>query len=379
MDPAAHAGRPARPPGRLGQQHRDAPGTARVAGRQGGADRRELARLEARYAELFASGESDAAFADSVFTAALGDTDAFSSRDAATGNYNQFWLVDRDFDNRTSLVVDPPDGRLPPLTPEAQRHVDARAAHLADNPASSWTDRRLQERCITFGMPNLFAGYNTYYRIVQTPDHVVFLHEMIHDARIVPIDAGPHVDDAIRQWHGDARGYWDGDTLVVETRNFSAKSDSPAALYERIRGSAEQLRLVERFTRVGPRYDRARVHGRRPGHLLGPVDGDDPVDAEGRGHLRVRLPTRATSAWRASSPAIAWRSGPARNRMRPRDDHRRPTRRDPPAPRARAEYPQMELKGTVTVTGDIVKPVVPEGHWDSLRPPRAPRKQLGVT
>ena len=212
----------------------------------------ELARLEARYAEIFASGESDAAFADSVFTAALGDDDAFSSRDTATGNYNQFWLVDRDFDNRTSLVVVPPDGRLPPLTPEAQRHVDERAAHLADNPASSWTDRRLQERCITFGMPNLFAGYNTYYQIVQNSDHVVFVHEMIHDARIVPIDAGPHVDDAIRQWHGDSRGYWDGDTLVVETRNFSAKSDSPAALYERIRGSAEQLRLVERFTRVGP-------------------------------------------------------------------------------------------------------------------------------
>ncbi len=212
----------------------------------------ELARLEARYAELFASGETDAAFADSVFTAALGDGDAFSSRDTTTGNYNQFWLVDRDFDNRTSLVVDPPNGRLPPLTPEAQRHVDARAAHLADNPASSWTDRRLQERCITFGMPNLFAGYNTYYQIVQTPDHVVFLHEMIHDARIIPLDGGPHVDDAIRQWHGDSRGHWDGDTLVVETRNFSAKSDSPAALYERIRGTAEQLRLVERFTRVGP-------------------------------------------------------------------------------------------------------------------------------
>ena len=212
----------------------------------------ELARLEARYAEIFASGESDAAFADSVFTAALGDEESFSSRDAATGNYNQFWLVDRDFDNRTSLVVDPPNGRLPTLTSEAQRRVDARAAHLADNPASSWTDRRLQERCITFGMPNLFAGYNTYYQIIQTPDHVVFLHEMIHDARIIPLDGGPHVDDAIRQWHGDARGHWDGDTLVVETRNFSAQSDSPAALYQRIRGSAEQLRLVERFTRVGP-------------------------------------------------------------------------------------------------------------------------------
>ncbi len=212
----------------------------------------ELARLEARYAELFASGESDAAFADSVFVAALGDRDTFSSRDAATGNYNQFWLVDREFDNRTSLVIDPPTGRLPAFTPAAQRRIDARIAHLADNPASSWTDRRLQERCITFGMPNLFAGYNTYYQIIQTPDHVVFLHEMIHDARIIPLDGAPHVDDAIRQWHGDARGWWDGDTLVVETTNFSARSESPAALYQRTRGTAERLRLVERFTRVGP-------------------------------------------------------------------------------------------------------------------------------
>jgi hypothetical protein len=212
----------------------------------------ELAGLQARYAELFASGESDAAFADSVFVAALSGQDTFSSRDTATGNYNQFWLVDREFDNRTSLVIDPPNGRLPAFTPAAQERIDARVAHLADNPASSWTDRRLQERCITFGMPNLFAGYNTYYQVVQTPDHVVFLHEMIHDARIIPLGEAPHVDDAIRQWHGDARGYWDGDTLVVETTNFLARSESPAALYQRQRGSAERLRLVERFTRVGP-------------------------------------------------------------------------------------------------------------------------------
>ncbi len=212
----------------------------------------ELARLKERYAQLFASGESDAAFADSVFIAALSDQEEFSSRDVATGNYNQFWLVDREFDNRTSLIVDPPTGRLPPLTPQAKQQTEARAAHLAEHPASSWTDRRLQERCITFGMPNLFAGYNTYYQIVQTPGYVVFLHEMIHDARIVPLDGRPHVSDAIRQWHGDPRGYWDGDTLVVETTNFSPKSESPAPLYQRTRGSAEDLRLIERFTRVGP-------------------------------------------------------------------------------------------------------------------------------
>ena len=100
-------------------------------------------------------------------------------------------------------------------------------------------------------MPNLFAGYNTYYRIVQTPDHVVFLHEMIHDARIVPSTPARTSTTPSASARRRAR-VLDGDTLVVETRNFSAKSDSPAALYERIRGSAEQLRLVERFTRVGP-------------------------------------------------------------------------------------------------------------------------------
>ena len=212
----------------------------------------ELARVRARYAQLFASGESDAAFADSVFVAALGEQGGFSSRDTATGNYNQFWLVDREFDNRTSLIIEPADGRLPALTLQAQQRISARIAHLAEHPASSWTDRRLQERCITFGMPNLFAGYNTYYQIIQTPTHIVFLHEMIHDARIIPLSRMPHPDDSIRQWHGDSRGYWDGDTLVVETTNFSDQSESPAPLYQRTRGSAEQLRLIERFSRSGP-------------------------------------------------------------------------------------------------------------------------------
>ena len=211
----------------------------------------ELARVRARYAQLFASGESDAAFADSVFVAALGEQGGFSSRDTATGNYNQFWLVDREFDNRTSLIIEPADGRLPALTLQAQQRISARIAHLAEHPASSWTDRRLQERCITFGMPNLFAGYNTYYQIIQTPTHIVFLHEMIHDARIIPLSRTPHPDDSIRQWHGDSRGYWDGDTLVVETTNFSDQSESPAPLYQRTRGSAAQLRLIERFSRSG--------------------------------------------------------------------------------------------------------------------------------
>ena len=212
----------------------------------------QLAKVKALYNETFAAGESDAAFADSVFKTVLNGQTEFSSEDAATGNYNQFWLVDREFDDRTSLIVDPPNGRLPKLTPEATRLTEARAAHLAANPASSWTDRRLSERCITFGLPNLFAGYNTYYQIVQTSDYVVILHEMIHDARVIPIDDRPHVEDRIRQWYGDARGHWKGDTLVVETTNFLARAESPAPLYTRMRGSAGELRLIERFTRVGP-------------------------------------------------------------------------------------------------------------------------------
>jgi hypothetical protein len=212
----------------------------------------ELAAFRARYDELFGSGGTDAAFADSVFAAVVSGQDEFSSRDTATGNYNQFWLVDREFDNRTSLIFDPPNGRLPELTPAAARKIAVRTSHLDANPASSWTDRRLQERCITLGMPNTGAGYNTYYQIAQTADHVVVLHEMIHDARVIPLDGSPHIDDAIRQWHGDPRGYWDGDTLVVETTNFSSQSESPAALYQAVRGSAERLTLTERFTRVGP-------------------------------------------------------------------------------------------------------------------------------
>lgn len=212
----------------------------------------ELENLIERAGRLFSNDADDAAFSDSVFEAALGDVTDFTSRDRATGNYNQFWMAERDFDNRTSLIVDPPSGRLPPLTIRARQQNEARQTYLRDHPGDSWTDRRLTERCITYGIPNLSAGYNTYYQIIQTPDYVVMLHEMIHDVRIIPLDNRPHVSDVIRQWHGDARGYWDGDTLVVETTNFSRKSESPGPLYQRVRGSAEDLFLVQRFTRVGP-------------------------------------------------------------------------------------------------------------------------------
>ena len=147
-------------------------------------------------------------------------------------------------DRRTSLLVDPPDGRLPAVTEDARQRATARSERRRLYGADAAEYRGLTERCITFGMPRLPGAYNNNYQILQTPTHVAIVSEMIHDARIVPLDGRPHLSADLPQWHGDSRGYYDGDTLVVETVNFSPKSA--------FRGSTEKLRLVERFTRVGP-------------------------------------------------------------------------------------------------------------------------------
>src|SRR5213594_1323017 len=203
----------------------------------------EVAALKAKAGELF-SGDGDAAFGDDVFTAIVSGATKFVSSDAGTGNYNQFWIADRDFDNRTSLITDPPDGRIPPLTPEAKtrrQSVDQdRNLRGFDGPES----RSLSERCITYGAPRIQAAYNSYYQIFQTRDTVVILMEMIHDARIIPLDGRLHVGENIRQWLGDSVGHWEGDTLVVDTTNYSPKSN--------FRGSHQNLHVIERFTRVSP-------------------------------------------------------------------------------------------------------------------------------
>jgi hypothetical protein len=203
----------------------------------------EVAALKAKAAELF-SGDGDAAFGDDVFLAVLSGVKKFGSSDTTTGNYNQFWIVDRDFDNRTSLITDPPDGRLPPMTPEAQKRRASLQLDRAQRGSDGPEDRTLSERCITFGAPRLGAAYNSYFQIFQTRDHVAILMETIHDARIIPLDGRPHVGQNVRQWHGDSVGRWEGDTLVVETTNYSPKSD--------FRGARENLHIVERFTRVSP-------------------------------------------------------------------------------------------------------------------------------
>jgi hypothetical protein len=202
----------------------------------------EVATLRARSARLF-NGDGDAAFGDQLFIALLTNPDKFTSSDGRTGDYNQFWLPDRVFDNRTSLITDPPDGRIPALTPAATRRAAAEAAARPVLPAGP-EDRSLSERCITFGVPRTQPAYMSYYDIVQSRDAVVFRMETIHDARVIPLDGRPHPGRRIQNWLGDSRGHWEGDTLVVDTTNFSPKSN--------FRGAHENLHLVERFSRVSP-------------------------------------------------------------------------------------------------------------------------------
>ena len=164
--------------------------------------------------------------------------------------YNEFWYDRGDKvvgSRRTSLIVDPPNGRLPAWTPEGKVKADARAVtgretQLGRPKADSWEDRPLQERCImglNAGPPMMPGAYNNNVQLFQTPEYVVIFTEMVHDARIVPMDGRPFLN--IPQWKGESRGHWEGDTLVVETKNFKRETSLP--------GSSASTHLIERFTR----------------------------------------------------------------------------------------------------------------------------------
>lgn len=206
----------------------------------------EVAALKKKAAELFDNGNSDAAFGDSVFETVLanvkGTKSGFKSVDGETGDYSSVWTVARQWDNRTSLITDPPDGRLPSLTPQAEEKERAAMAGRKVRPAGP-EDRSLSERCITYGSPQLVAGYQSYYQIVQSSNSVVIMTEMIHDARVIPMDGRPHLPANIQSWMGDPRGHWEGDTLVIDSTNFK-----PGAFRSM---SSEKLHVVERFTRTG--------------------------------------------------------------------------------------------------------------------------------
>jgi hypothetical protein len=146
---------------------------------------------------------------------------------------------------RSSLIIDPPDGRLPALTPEAvRRAVDAALSRRDRGPADSWEDRSLWDRCITVGLPSVMfpTGYNNNVQILQAPGYVTVTHEMMHDTRIIPLDGRPHLSPHIRQYMGDSRGHWDGNTLVIDVTNLHPNTN--------YRGSGATLHLIERYTRT---------------------------------------------------------------------------------------------------------------------------------
>jgi hypothetical protein len=223
-------------------------------------------QLRERADRLFKGGDNDFIAGDNIFLAALADLEQYKNPNA-TGSSLE--MAEWEFDNRTSLITDPPDGRIPPLTPKAQQRQAAVAAANFAVPWEPGLDPEVQERqaasaaagqrlptgpedlsnvlrCITWGVPKLGgnAAYVGHYQILQAPGYVVLVSEVIHDARIIPLDGRAPLPQSMHQWNGDSRGRWEGDTLVVETGNFSPQSY--------FMGSAENLRLVERFTRTAP-------------------------------------------------------------------------------------------------------------------------------
>ena len=202
--------------------------------------------------QAFATEEAAAEFA--AATAHALDADRRDGADQSFGfgsdverAYNQFWMdygSDLTDDRRTSLIVDPPDGKIP-WTPEGRERPGTFARAFSGMVTEGPEDRALSERCIlgfNAGPPMTPSAYNNNMQLFQTPDTVVIFNEMVHDARIVPLDGRPHLAGSVRQWMGSSRGRWEGDTLVVETTNFLRETS--------FTGSSANLQLVERFTRV---------------------------------------------------------------------------------------------------------------------------------
>ena len=203
----------------------------------------EVAEFKRRAERLFRTGNSDFAVGDGVFQAVLTNPERYTNPNAT---HSASEMVDLEFDNHTSLVQDPSDGRIPPLTTDGRNRQAAVNAAFQRPAVAADVGNAL--RCVSWGVPRLGGRYGagdmSYYQIFQSPGFVVLYMEAGHEARVIPLDGRPHLRSGIRQWSGDSRGRWDGDTLVVETTNFSDKSY--------FMGATENLKLVERFTRVAP-------------------------------------------------------------------------------------------------------------------------------
>jgi hypothetical protein len=201
----------------------------------------------------FTEAEYDA-YASKVFQR----SDRDRPNQTGVGTYNGFWW-DQDqkltHNRNTSLIIDPPDGRVPPLTPAAAKIAESERAYARLHPADGPEDRPLIERCLDFPtagppmLPSFFNGtpygpLETNYEIVQNRDFIVIYIDHNHERRIIPIDGRPHLPPTVRQWFGDPRGHWEGDTLVVDSTNFTSKT--------KFRGADENLHLIERFRRTAP-------------------------------------------------------------------------------------------------------------------------------
>ena len=203
----------------------------------------EFEKLKKEYEAALTKFGEEMRKAQEKATEALKEAKTHKSYDTQTGNYNHFWIVDREFDNRTSLVVDPPDGRLPPLTEEAKKRNAEGAEYRRQHPADGPED--VSHNCYGGSVPLLGAGYNNYYQIAQSPTAVAINMEMMHETRIVPLDGRPQLPDVIRQRLGSSRGHWEGDTLVVETTNFRGAVRGGGG-----RGNSATSHLIEKFSRV---------------------------------------------------------------------------------------------------------------------------------
>ncbi len=207
---------------------------------------------------------------------------------------------------RTSIVFDPPDGRIPALSPEGQQHAKELAVLARERAAAvSAETRSLGERCITWGAdgpPLLGSTYNANYQIVQSGSSVAILTEMVHAARIIPLDGSPHIAASIHELAGDSRGHWEGDTLVVDSTNFTNETNfrGPPATSRQDIFSSSQLHVIERFTRVSDDTIVYRFTVEDPG-TLGEAMVRRDADAKSQGsHLRVRLPRR--QLWTGGHP-----------------------------------------------------------------------------
>ena len=210
-------------------------------------------------------GEKDVLTEEEAAAYEQQELDRRNSRPLSPGTTHALWWLDLGSsltdDHRTSLIVDPPDGKIPPLTAAARHRYDARSGkrpvrdrQVPNSARDGPEDMGLAERCLlgfSTGPPVVPSGYNNNIQLFQTPDHVAILMEMVHDVRIVPLDDRPRLPSDVRQWLGNAHGYWEGDTLVVESTNFTDKIASFDANLRQPYGSGETLHLTERFTRTG--------------------------------------------------------------------------------------------------------------------------------